>query len=143
MASASALEVKKAAGEDVEIAAVRLGPVGLGEVVMTGAGALPFHGIFHAAIMGQDLQPDADAAAGAVKRALLMVGDRHWKRLLIHSFRGLNQRASAGVIRSVAASLVEGLLEGSTLQQVTFLAADEGERSTLHETLLRTIQGQG
>jgi len=144
MASGPALEVKNAAGEEVELAAVRMGPIPLGEVIMTEAGTLPLHSILHAAVMGQDLHPDPEAAGRAMGKALQIAGEKRWKKLLIHSFFvGGGRKTQPEVLRSAIATLVEVLLGGSTLQQVTLLAADEGERSILHENLLRTIQKQG
>ncbi len=142
MASGPALDVKKAAGEEVELAAVRMGPIPLGDVVTTPAGALPFHSILHAAVTGQDLHPNPEAAGRAMGNAIRIAGEKRWKKLLIHSFLG-GRKSGPEILRSAITTLVDSLLDGSSLQQVTLLAADEGERAILHEILLRTIQKEG
>ena len=55
MATGPALEINQRAGEEVEIEAVRQGPIAQGTVAVTSAGPLPFAGIIHAAVMGQEL----------------------------------------------------------------------------------------
>ncbi|NWF91210.1 MAG: macro domain-containing protein [Ignavibacteriaceae bacterium] len=140
MAAGAALEVKQAGGEEIELAAVRQGPIPLGEVTVTGAGALPLAGVIHAAVMGQDLRVDATAAAKALSRSLEVAAVRHWTHLLIHSFHGAGKGTRRETIQTALSALIDELLEGCSLRQITLLALDEGERSALHEDLLHLIQ---
>jgi len=55
MGSGVAGAIKAAGGEGIEQEAMSLGPVMPGEAIFTGAGRLPFKGVIHAAVMGQDL----------------------------------------------------------------------------------------
>jgi O-acetyl-ADP-ribose deacetylase (regulator of RNase III) len=73
MGSGVAGALKKAGGPSVEREAMALGPIEVGHAVTTGAGNLPVKWVIHAAVMGQDLETDADkvrrATVSAVKEA--------------------------------------------------------------------------
>jgi len=66
--------IKRKGGQVIEDEAVRLGPIAVGEAVVTGGGALKARHVIHAAAMGQDLVTDADlireATINSLKRAL-------------------------------------------------------------------------
>lgn len=143
MAAGPALDLKKRAGEEVEIEAVRAGPIGLGEVVVTSGGKEKLRAILHAAVMGQELQVDAQAAARAVRSALVLANEKRWERLLVHSFLATGRATRPESLTAALGALVETLLDGSSLRDVTLLAQDDHERSVLHEGLLRIIQSHG
>jgi O-acetyl-ADP-ribose deacetylase len=63
--------LKRAGGEEIESEAIRLGPVEVGEAVVTGAGRLKARYIIHAAVMGQDLQTDSEKIRLATRNSLL------------------------------------------------------------------------
>ncbi len=63
--------LKRAGGREIEAEAVKKGPVPIGEAVVTGAGALKAKYIIHAAVMGQDLQTDAEKIRQATRNSLL------------------------------------------------------------------------
>ena len=71
MGSGVAGALKRAGGEEIEREAIRLGPVEVGEAVVTGAGRLKARYIIHAAGMGQDLQTDAEKIRTATRNCLL------------------------------------------------------------------------
>jgi O-acetyl-ADP-ribose deacetylase (regulator of RNase III) len=141
MAAGPALELKTQAGEEVEIEAVRQGPIALGEVVATAAGSLALSGILHAAVMGQDLHLQEEAAAQAIRKGLAAAGKRKWSRLLVHSFLATGRGTHREVAARVLGALVDELLEGGSLREVTLLASDEAEHGLLHDAMLRIIQG--
>jgi O-acetyl-ADP-ribose deacetylase (regulator of RNase III) len=62
--------IKHQGGDDIESEAIKLGPVHVGEVVVTGAGTLAARHIIHAAVMGQDLIPTADSIRACTEHAL-------------------------------------------------------------------------
>lgn len=62
--------IKRAGGEEIEAEAVRLGPIAVGEVAVTGAGRLAARHVIHAAVMGQDLIPSADSIRRSTHNAL-------------------------------------------------------------------------
>lgn len=63
--------LKRAGGKEIEAEAVRQGPIAIGEAVVTGAGMLKARYVIHAAVMGQDLQTDADKIRRATRNSLL------------------------------------------------------------------------
>jgi len=66
--------LKRAGGEEIEEEALALGPIPLGGAVATTAGRLPARWVIHGAVMGQDLQTDADLV-GRTTRACLELAD--------------------------------------------------------------------
>jgi O-acetyl-ADP-ribose deacetylase (regulator of RNase III) len=62
--------IKRAGGSDIETEAIRLGPVAVGDAVVTGAGSLPARHVIHAAVMGQDLIPSAESIRDCTRNAL-------------------------------------------------------------------------
>ena len=70
MGSGVAGALKKAGGPSVEREAMALGPIEVGRAVTTSAGKLPARWVIHAAVMGQDLETDADKVRRATTSAL-------------------------------------------------------------------------
>jgi O-acetyl-ADP-ribose deacetylase len=62
--------IKRAGGPEIERDAVARGPIEVGEAVATTAGALPAKHVVHGAVMGQDLQTNADLIARTTRRCL-------------------------------------------------------------------------
>ena len=71
MGSGVAGALKKTGGPTVEREAMALGPIEVGRAVTTGAGKLPAKWVIHAAVMGQDLETDADKVRRATVSALV------------------------------------------------------------------------
>ena len=63
--------LKRAGGIQIETEAVAQGPIEVGEVVVTSAGALPAKYVIHAAVMGQDLQTDDSKIRRATQNSLI------------------------------------------------------------------------
>ncbi len=143
MATGPAAEVKAKAGAEVEIAAVRQGPIPVGEVVVTEAGGLSLKGILHAAVMGQDREVAPEAAASATRRALEISATRKWGRLLLHSLRATGRSTRRAAVQAGLGAMIEWLLDGPPVQQITLLATDDAEKVELHQDLLRLIQTHG
>ena len=62
--------IKRAGGAEIEAEARVLGPIAVGEAVATGAGSLNAKHVIHAAVMGQDLQTNAELVGKATRSAL-------------------------------------------------------------------------
>ncbi len=62
--------IKRAGGEEIEREAVAKGPIRPGDAVATGPGRLRAKHVIHGAVMGQDLQTDADLVAKTTRRCL-------------------------------------------------------------------------
>jgi O-acetyl-ADP-ribose deacetylase len=71
MGSGVAGALKRAGGEEIEQEAIRLGPVEVGQAVVTGAGRLKARYVIHAAVMGQDLRTNAEKIREATRNCLL------------------------------------------------------------------------
>ena len=63
--------LKRAGGKEIEEEAVKLGPIPVGEAVVTGAGALKARYVIHAAVMATDLATDAEKIRTATQNSLL------------------------------------------------------------------------
>ncbi len=63
--------LKRVGGGEIEDEAMKKGPVPVGEAVSTGAGKLKARYVIHAAVMGQDLQTDAEKIRQATRNSLL------------------------------------------------------------------------
>ncbi|MEX2102615.1 MAG: macro domain-containing protein, partial [Gaiellaceae bacterium] len=63
MGSGVAGAIKRAGGEEIERESMAKGPIDIGEAVATGGGSLPAQWVIHGAVMGQDLQTDANLVA--------------------------------------------------------------------------------
>lgn len=69
--------IKKAGGNDIEREAMAQGPVEPGQSVITSGGSLVARHVIHAAVMGQDLQTDADLIFTATASALALASQHH------------------------------------------------------------------
>ena len=141
MATGPALETKQRAGEEAELAAVRLGPVPPGDVVVASPGDLPLAGIVHAAVMGQDLEVDGALAAQAMARAVRIAAERKWARLLVHSLLATGRGTRPDVVHGALAAMVDLLLDETPIRTMTLLAENDLERAILHDAMLRIVQG--
>jgi O-acetyl-ADP-ribose deacetylase (regulator of RNase III) len=140
MASGPAGSVKRSAGDEVELAAVRAGPIPLGEVIVTPAGNLPFQAILHVAVMGQDLLVQGPATAQGLLNALRLAEQRRWPRLIVHSFVAAGRSARPEVAIPALRALVDELLGGRPVSLINLLASDDKEKAVLHDALLRIVQ---
>ena len=73
--------IKRAGGKEIEDEAIKQGPIPIGEAVVTGAGKLKARYIIHAAVMGQDLNTDAQKIEQATRNSLLRADELGIKSL--------------------------------------------------------------
>jgi len=62
--------LKRAGGDQIEFAAVRQGPVSVGDAVVTHAGSLAARIVVHAVSLDRNRRTSAEAVAGAVRSAM-------------------------------------------------------------------------
>jgi O-acetyl-ADP-ribose deacetylase len=62
--------IKRAGGEEIEREAVAKGPIQVGDAVATTGGRLKAKHVIHGAVMGQDLQTNADLVRRTTRRCL-------------------------------------------------------------------------
>ena len=131
--------LKKRGGVVIEEEAMRLGPVEVGEAVLTTAGNLAATHVIHAAVMGEDLTTDPDTI-GKTTRAVLALAVKHKLTSLALPALGTGvgrvppTLSADAMIEAVATHLKTG---ASSLKRVVFvLYQDEAYRAFI-ETLKR------
>lgn len=72
MGSGVAGAIKRKGGQEIEDEAIMLGPIEIGQAVITKAGKLKAKFVIHAAGMGQDLKTDSDKVKNATRNSLLL-----------------------------------------------------------------------
>ena len=131
--------LKKRGGVVIEEEAMRLGPVEIGEAVLTTAGNLAATHIIHAAVMGTDLKTDPEII-GKTTQAVLALAVKHRLTSLALPALGTGvghvppPLAAEAMLDAVVAHLKAG---GSSLKRVVFvLYQDEAHRAFV-DTLKR------
>src|SRR5215211_8052173 len=78
--------IKRAGGEEIEREAVAVGPIDVGEAVATGAGRLAARYVIHGAVMGQDLQTNAELIRRTTTRCLEVADELGCESLALPAF---------------------------------------------------------
>jgi O-acetyl-ADP-ribose deacetylase (regulator of RNase III) len=78
--------IKRAGGEEIEHEAVQLGPIEVGDAVATSAGRLPARWVIHGAVMGQDLQTNADLVRRTTQSCLRVADELGAESLALPAF---------------------------------------------------------
>ncbi len=109
--------IKRKGGTIIEEEAVRLGPVEVGETVVTTAGNLPSSYVIHAAVMGEDLRTTPELIAQATLATLRRAEEMRLESLAFPAF-------GTGVGRMLPRDSAEAIV--SALRQ--YLAANPASR---------------
>jgi O-acetyl-ADP-ribose deacetylase (regulator of RNase III) len=115
--------LKKRGGVVIEEEAMRLGPVEVGEAVLTTAGNLVATHVIHAAVMGPDLKTDPDTI-GKTTRAVLALAVKHRLTSLALPALGTGvghvppPLSAEAMLEAVVSHLKSG---GTTLKRVVFV----------------------
>jgi O-acetyl-ADP-ribose deacetylase (regulator of RNase III) len=86
MGSGVAGALKRAGGDEIEREAVAKGPIPLGDAVATGAGRLQAKHVIHGAVMGQDLQTNADLVRRTTRSSLALADELGARSLALPAF---------------------------------------------------------
>jgi O-acetyl-ADP-ribose deacetylase (regulator of RNase III) len=78
--------IKRAGGEEIEREAVSKGPIEIGDAVATGGGSLTARWVVHGAVMGQDLQTNANAIRRTTARCLEVADELGAESLALPAF---------------------------------------------------------
>jgi O-acetyl-ADP-ribose deacetylase (regulator of RNase III) len=78
--------IKRAGGEEIERAAVALGPIEVGSAVATGPGRLPAKHVIHGAVMGQDLRTDEELVGRTTRSCLELADELGCRSLALPAF---------------------------------------------------------
>jgi O-acetyl-ADP-ribose deacetylase (regulator of RNase III) len=78
--------IKRAGGREIEVEAVAQGPIQVGEAVVTTGGSLKARNVIHGAVMGQDLQTNADLVRRTTRRVLEVADEVGARSLALPAF---------------------------------------------------------
>jgi len=131
--------LKKRGGVVIEEEAMRLGPVEVGEAVLTTAGNLVATHVIHAAVMGLDLKTDSETIAKTTRAVLALAVKHRLTSLALPALgTGVGHVPPALSADAMLEAVVTHLKTGeSTLKRVIFmLYQDEAYRAFI-DTLKR------
>ena len=78
--------LKRAGGDEIEREAVARGPIALGSAIATGAGRLKAEHVLHGAVMGQDLQTNADLVRRTTRSCLELADELGARSVALPAF---------------------------------------------------------
>jgi O-acetyl-ADP-ribose deacetylase (regulator of RNase III) len=131
--------LKKRGGVVIEEEAMRLGPVDVGEAVLTTAGNLPATHVIHAAVMGPDLKTDPDTI-GKTTRAVLALAVKHRLTSLALPALGTGvghvppPLSAEAMVDAVVSHLKAG---DTTLKRILFVVYQDDAFRAFNDTLKR------
>jgi hypothetical protein len=141
MISGPGLELKKAHGKELELEAVRQGPVELGSVAVTAGEGTGFTHLFHVAVTGQDLQwvqgAGEKGGEALLDRAVRMKIDE----LIVYPLYRGTHAARPEAAREMLSGFLRVMERGIPVKTVQVLAADADEQRLLHEIFLQILSG--
>lgn len=139
MLSGPGLAMRKAHGKEIELEAVRQGPVAPGSVVSTAGAVLGFRLLYHAVVMGQDLAWVEGSGGPAMKTVVSQALRDKVSTLVCYPFyRGAHGRKE-GPAREMLGGLFGAVTERVSLSRIQFLFETPQEKTLLHETFLRLL----
>jgi O-acetyl-ADP-ribose deacetylase (regulator of RNase III) len=125
MSSGVGAAIKKSGGDSIEIAAVRLAPIALGETVATPAGTLPAHHVLHAATLDRGHRTSPESVAAAATSAVLRAGELGIRSIAIPAFGagagGLTPEVSA---EATVTAVRDALPRSPSIRRVIFALQD-------------------
>jgi O-acetyl-ADP-ribose deacetylase len=128
--------LKRAGGEEIEREAVAKGPIARGDAVATGAGRLPAKHVVHAAVMGQDLQTNAELISRATRRTLEVADELGAETLALPAFgTGVGGFPLDEAAAIEVAEVRRHLDAGSALERVVFTVRGDEARGAFERAL--------
>lgn len=135
--------IKRRGGEEIEQAAMRQGPVRIGEAVATGAGRLSARYVIHAVTMGQDLVTSEPYIRAATRSALQLADHLALRSVALPALGtgvgGCPLDRAAAVMLEEAARYLSG---PSRLAEVVFALVDEPAHGVFARALRRVAEGR-
>ena len=121
--------IKRAGGEEIEREAVAKGPIEVGDAVATGAGRLRARHVIHGAVMGQDLETDAELVRRTTRRCLEVADEFRAESLALPAYgTGVGGLPLAECARVMVAET--RAYEARSLRRVVFsVFGDEARRA--------------
>ena len=128
--------LKRAGGKEIETEAVKKGPITIGEAVATGAGRLKARYVIHAAVMGQDLNTNAEKIRQATKSSLLRADELGIKSI---AFPALGTGVGGFPMTECARIMISEVLRHSAtktgLEKVVFALFDRSAYEVFEQEL--------
>ncbi len=134
MGAGPGLELKKSLGNDLELEAVRQGPVAAGETVSTPGTGTGFETLFHLAVCGQDLTWVPEAGGKATQALIEQCETKKIREILIHPLHHGVHGDAMVAMKEVLKALMETLEEGRRIDLVQFVMKDQ-EEWQLHQDM--------
>lgn len=120
--------LKRAAGAVVEEEAMAQGPIEVGDVVLTSAGAMPApaRAIIHAAAMGftdrTQIYASPESVASTTRKALDLCDANHYRSIVLPALgTGVGGLDDAVCATAMVSALRDHLAAGSNLQRIRFI----------------------
>jgi O-acetyl-ADP-ribose deacetylase (regulator of RNase III) len=134
MGSGVAGAIKRAGGEEIEREAVQLGPIEVGDAVATSAGRLPARWVIHGAVMGQDLQTNADLVRRTTESCLRAADELGAESIALPAF---GTGVGGFPLEECARIMVEaaGVHEPSSLKRIVFAVFGPDAKAAFERTL--------
>jgi O-acetyl-ADP-ribose deacetylase len=119
MGSGVAGAIKRVGGVEIEQEAVALGPIAVGDAVVTDAGRLPAKHVIHGAVMGQDLSTNAETIARTTRRCLEVAQELGAKSIALPAL-GTGVGGIAPEVAAVAMVGAARSLEPGSIERIVF-----------------------
>lgn len=127
MGSGVAGAIKKRGGEEIELEAMKKGPIPIGEVAITGGGELDANYVIHAVVMGQDLKTSEEYVRNATINTLKAADEIPVTSLALPAFgTGVGHFHAEDCSRIMIEEAVNSLLKTKNLNQVKIVLKDPG-----------------
>jgi len=144
MGSGVAGAIKKVGGEEIELEAMKKGPIPIGDVAITEAGNLSAKKVIHAVVMGQDLKTNADYIRTAIRNTIKAADDLPVESLAIPAFgTGVGHFPADECSVVMVEESVDGLLESRNLKQLKIILKDPGIYEIFKNALENKFQRKG
>jgi O-acetyl-ADP-ribose deacetylase (regulator of RNase III) len=128
--------LKRIGGQEIEEEAVRLGPIPIGESVVTQAGKLKARYVIHAAAMGPDLVTDGTKIRRATETALLRAKERNLTSIALPALgTGVGAFPLSEAARIMAQAVRDHCLAGTPLKKVIFAVLGQAAQEEFSEAL--------
>ena len=138
MGSGVAGALVRAGGSSIEDEAIRLGPIAVGEAVVTGAGRLKAKHVIHAACMGQDLRTDAGKVAAATASSLTKAEELGVTSIAFPALgTGVGGFPLAECARIMIGEAIRHMAGPSVIEGIVFVLFDETARQIFRDELDR------
>jgi O-acetyl-ADP-ribose deacetylase len=130
--------IRRRGGEGIAQEALALGPIAVGEAVVTGGGKLKAKYVIHAAGMGQDLQTDEEKVRRATRNSLLRAKEIGLQSIAFPAIgTGVGGFSKVQAAEVMLAETIAHIKAGTSLKTVVFCLLDDATRQVFEAELAR------